>query len=136
MDKRTSNSIYAVRGIGAILIMVYHYSVHYSNLVKPLQFKYFDFAYLTFAVPLFFLFSAFFLYGKAVKLCDPFKLVIYRMSRLYPMYWMAVLFSSAIMVLVGGERIQFVRILLNLTMIEKVFGVDHIEAHTGRCSMN
>lgn len=127
MDKRTSNSIYAVRGIGAILIMVYHYSVHYSNLVQPLQFKYFDFAYLTFAVPLFFLFSAYFLYGKTIKYCSPVKLVFYRMTRLYPMYWLAVLFSSTVIVLIGHEKLSFKSILLNLTMVEKVFGIEHID---------
>lgn len=127
MNKTTSENIYAVKGLGAILIMIYHYSVYYSDYISSIEFKHLNFAYLTFAVPIFFLFSSFFLYGKAKKFEHPIKLIIYRLTRLYPMYWIAVLFSTGIIVFVGKQVISVKQILLNLTMIEKVFGVEHID---------
>lgn len=126
MDQRIANNIYAVKGLCALLIVIYHYSVWYNDYIHEISFKYFNFAYLTFAVPLFFVFSAFFLYKKAIQLKNPVRLVLHRMTRLYPMYWIAVLFSSVV-ILLNQEALGAKQILLNLTMVEKVFGVNHID---------
>ncbi len=126
MDKRIGTNIYTLKGIGAILIIIYHYSVYYGYGYGEFTLKYFNFAYLSFPIPMFFIFSAFFLYKKAAAFRDPVKLAVYRMTRLYPMYWIAVLFSSAVICL-AGEPISAGKVLLNLTMVEKLFGVDHID---------
>ena len=125
MDRKIGNNIYVVRGVGAILIIIYHFSVYYQETFGKLHIE-FNFAYLTFPIPMFFLLSAFFLYPKAKEIKSFINLIIYRMQRLYPMYWIAVIFSSLIRTM-GNENISFVRILCNLTMIEDVFGVEQID---------
>lgn len=42
------------------------------------------------------------------------------------MYWIAVLFSSVV-ILLNQEELGVKQIVLNLTMVEKVFGVEHID---------
>lgn len=87
MNTEISKNIKAFRGIAALCIIIYHYACAYTEFFGgTTKFKYFDFGWLTYSVPLFFVLSAMFLYKKAVQYNSAKNLVLYRMIRLLPAY--------------------------------------------------
>lgn len=124
MDKKVSTNITSLRGIGAISIVLYHYLNHISSYLYEIRF---DYAKLTFAVPLFFLLSSMFLYKKAIDYQHPIKLIVHRISRLYPTYWCGVIISFISMTVVAGEKITPLRFIANFLMVEDIFGIKHID---------
>lgn len=121
-----STTVYGVKGLCAIFIIIYHYSVYYTQYINPDRPSAINFAELTVAVPIFFIFSSFFLYDKALKSKKAIYIIRYRLTRLYPMYWISVIYSSLILIL-NGRNISAKEFILNLSMLEKLFGVDHLD---------
>lgn len=124
MDRQKSNYITSLRGVGAICIVIYHYSCIFSNTMKSKI----DWGLLTFAVPMFFVLSAFFLYKKARDFKSVIKLFIYRMLRLYPAYWMGVTITFIIRKwFLHEESINIFSYIANLTMFENILGIEAMD---------
>lgn len=124
MNENISANITSLRGIGAISVVLYHYLNYINSYLHKVSF---DYSGLTFAVPLFFLLSSMFLYKKAVELQHPIKLIVHRISRLYPAYWCGVIVSFLAITLIAGENITILRFAANFLMVEDIFGIRHID---------
>lgn len=127
MSKNQSLSLTYIRGLGAICIMIYHYFHWYSMYIKEIKFKYFDFGWFTYAVPMFFVMSAMFLFRKAIKIDNPVQLIFYRIVRLIPAYWLACVLSYVIRCCGMGETISIKDLLINLTMLEDLVGIEQLD---------
>lgn len=123
MNKEKSSQITVLRGIAVTCVVIYHYSCIFANYM----YMKIDFGLLTFAVPMFFSLSAFFLYKKACELQSPMKLVIYRLVRLYPAYWGGCTLTYIIRRFVLKDKISLICYGLNLTMFENIVGVEALD---------
>lgn len=128
MSKNVSRNITSLRGIAAICIIIYHYvSIFAKQFDMGTKYKYFDFSYLTFGVPMFFVLSAMFLYKKSYDLKSPLKLLLYRLIRLYPAYWMAVTLTFFIRFFLMRDEVTVLDYVANLTMVEDLFGIQQLD---------
>lgn len=127
MNEKVSKNITALRGIGAILIVIYHCLSYVDSYWFQLKFKCFDIGWLTMCVPFFFVLSSMFLYRKALRLLNPIKLLIHRLCRLLPAYWIAVAISYFVIMTLGDKNVDVLSFWMNFLLIEDVFGFKHID---------
>ena len=78
---------------------------------------------------LFFLISGFVIFMTVEQTHKPLDFCVSRFSRLFPTYWVAVIFSFLVIHLfhLEKENIGFLSSLLNLTMIQSFLGVDNLD---------
>ncbi len=91
----------ALRGIAALLVVLFHYSVGYSDCVpgaSPLPFR---FPWGEYGVHLFFAISGFVIFMTLNTTKHALDFIVSRFSRLYPAYWAAMLMTTAIVNLIG-----------------------------------
>lgn len=112
-----------IRFIAALAVVFYHYLAQpdssFPQLAAIAQFGYLG-------VPLFFMISGFVIAASAEQR-SPLQFVISRAARLYPAYWLAVLFTSAALWLLGSTTPSALQILANLTMLNDYIGVANID---------
>ncbi|MDF2698420.1 MAG: hypothetical protein K0S65_6804 [Labilithrix sp.] len=110
--------------------MLFHYAastnrwgVSFHELSAPI-FGVAKFGY--FGVDLFFVISGFVIlmsaWGRPLG-----AFVASRTARLYPAYWFAVLFTGALLLVTAPEDVTIKQILVNLTMGQSAFGVEHVD---------
>lgn len=121
-----------LRVLAAAFVMLYHYTFRgyaadgMSVLSFPALGDVFRYGYL--GVDLFFMISGFViihtLEGKDAR-----SLIASRAARLYPAYWAGVTLTAVVTVLIGGPiyRVSAGQYLANLTMLNGLFGVEHID---------
>jgi peptidoglycan/LPS O-acetylase OafA/YrhL len=112
-----------IRFIAAIAVVLYHYLAQ-PNPSFPKLAAIAQFGYL--GVPLFFMISGFVIAASAEQRTS-LQFVIARAARLYPAYWLAVLFTSAIVWLLGTNPPSAGQILANLTMLNDYAGIANID---------
>lgn len=104
----------SLRGIAALAVVLFHYSIAYSPSDVLFKFKY---GYL--GVHLFFIISGFVIYMTLEKTKKPFEFIVSRFSRLFPAYWAAVLLTVLVMFFFAPDiHIGSFQILGNLTMCQ------------------
>lgn len=123
-----------LRVIGAIGVVLYHYTARRHSQWGAPPSETFPFlsdvtAYGFLGIQLFFLLSGFVIFfsteGRTVG-----QFVSARVSRLYPAYWAAVILASLLLVVIApqlGRELSLAQILTNLTMLQPVFGVPHVD---------
>lgn len=122
-------SIDALRGIAAFAVVIHHYLSRYDLLYghKPG----FDYRFDSgqYGVHLFFMISGFVIFMTLSQTRHALDFMVARGSRLYPGYWAAVLLTSAALWLfpLPDAQVDATRVLVNLTMLQKVFGYAHID---------
>ncbi|MBI2412754.1 MAG: acyltransferase [Deltaproteobacteria bacterium] len=121
-----------LRLFAAASVMLYHYTFRgfaadsMSVLAFPALGEVFRYGYL--GVGLFFMISGFViihtLEGKDAR-----SLIASRAARLYPAYWAGVTLTAVVTVLIGGSiyKVSAGQYLANLTMLNGLFGVEHID---------
>lgn len=111
------------RFVAALAVVLYHYTAQpnspYTQLAQFTQFGYLG-------VPLFFMISGFVIAASAERR-RPLVFLISRAARLYPAYWIGVLFTTAVIVAVGAPAPSLTEVLLNLTMLNDYLGVKNID---------
>lgn len=118
----------AFRGLAALAVLVFHYTTRYDNLYgHPARVS--DFSVGEYGVQLFFMISGFVIFMTLQKTRTSRDFFVSRASRLYPVYWAAVLLTFAVTVLFGlpGLEAHGWEALVNLTMLQRLFGVPHID---------
>jgi len=76
------------RGIAAIFVVIYHYTVKYSEIFIGSNFEpLFLFVYGEFGVQLFFIISGFVIFKSVRNINSVIEFVFKRFVRLFPTYW-------------------------------------------------
>ncbi|MBL5824655.1 acyltransferase family protein [Serratia fonticola] len=122
-----------VRHFAALMVVFFHYTFNgisngkiYSIDFIPSLAGITKYGYL--GVDLFFMISGYVIFYSA-KNRSAAKFAVSRVIRLYPAYWLAVIFTSAFTCFFGGSvlSIDLKTVLVNLTMLQSLFGVENVD---------
>lgn len=119
----------AMRGIAALMVVVYHFTTHYGELYTHPGGAPFLFNAGHYGVQFFFLISGFVIHRTLIRTTDVRQFAISRIARLYPPYWVAVALTSAIVGIFGlpGREVSLSDAFINLSMIQSWFGIRHVD---------
>mgnify|MGYP005799377079 FL=1 len=117
-----------IRGISAILIVLYHYTTQYEASIGHIQPYSLTVPWGCYAVYTFFALSGFLtLYSYRSNLTAAVFLKK-RFVRLYPTFWICVIVTSVYMMILMPERVKTVKeIIINLTMIPSIFHTSAVD---------
>jgi peptidoglycan/LPS O-acetylase OafA/YrhL len=124
-----SRELDAVRGIAAMLVILFHYTVRYGEIfgdsAAPFQVR-----HGFFGVELFFGVSGFVILMTLMKMASAGDFVIARFARLFPTYWVAVVVTFIVMALfpLPGRTVGWPQAVFNLTMLQEFFSVPHVDS--------
>jgi peptidoglycan/LPS O-acetylase OafA/YrhL len=127
-ETQRSRELDAVRGIAALMVVLFHYTVRYAALYGDTSAPFHaTFGFL--GVQVFFGVSGFVILMTLERCKTPSDFVIARASRLYPAYWTALLATFAVLVLfpLAGRMPSLQQGLVNLTMLQEFFNVPHVD---------
>jgi peptidoglycan/LPS O-acetylase OafA/YrhL len=114
----------ALRGIAALLVVLFHYSMG-----RPAKFLGFELGIS--GVDLFFIISGFVIYMSIHKRGNLKGFLIRRFFRLYPVYWIVVSFTTVLTLFnfaqIELEPITFTKYVSNLTMFQSYLGETDID---------
>jgi peptidoglycan/LPS O-acetylase OafA/YrhL len=118
-------SLDALRGIAALSVVVFHLTG-----VNPAGQG--EFALGVTGVELFFIISGFVILMTLENTREPRDFLLGRFSRLYPAYWAAILFTSALILInarldPGSESLEPTRFAANLTMLQHYLHQAHLD---------
>lgn len=119
----------ALRGIAAMAVVIYHLVYRYHELYGhhglPVYWSYFG----QYGVQLFFMISGFVIYWTLDRIKTPIEFVISRFSRLYPVYWIAIIVTFSITLLLGlpDRTVSVATAVQNLAMFHEYFDVPHVD---------
>ena len=88
--KRRLLELDALRGIAAVGVMLFHYSVIYYKLFPSMTHPLFQFRYGRLSVHLFFIISGFVIFMTLEKTRRPTDFIVSRFSRLFSTYWFSI----------------------------------------------
>jgi peptidoglycan/LPS O-acetylase OafA/YrhL len=117
-----------LRGFAAIGVMIYHYTVVFSSIVDHTDYRIYI-PYGVYAVHLFFIISGFVISMTLQHTKRPMDFVVSRFSRLYPVFWIAVLLTQSIVWLSPHTEfsVSWRVALVNLTMLAEVFHIPLVD---------
>lgn len=118
-----------LRGIAAVMVVIYHYFIRYDEIYGH-TFKAFPvIEFGKYGVNLFFMISGFVIFWTISKTAKPSGFIWSRFSRLYPVYWAALLITFAVISLCGlpGREISNVDFIYNFLMFHQYFDVKHLD---------
>lgn len=124
----------AIRGIGCLLVVFSHYTwkypvfFQYKNPDSFLQWC-MNHCLGYYAIHLFYILSGFVIFMTLNRITRPLDFVISRFSRLYPVYWTAVILTFTLVSLCGlpGQEVSSRDALVNLTMFQSFIGFPMVD---------
>lgn len=120
----------SLRGLAALGVVLYHYTVMHQTLLGHRGRLWFTFPKGQFGVNLFFMISGFVILMTLSRTKTTLDFVVSRFSRIYPAYWAAMLFTLSV-VTVGGlwpeGRLSRSTVLVNATMLQKFVGMRSVD---------
>lgn len=119
----------ALRGIAALLVVLFHYTTRYQDLYGHSQAPLFTLPWGHYGVNLFFMISGFVIFMTLERTRRPLDFVVSRFSRLYPAFWTAVILTFLITSWLGlpGKTVSLPTALANLSMFHSLFGIAHVD---------
>lgn len=112
----------ALRGIAALSVLLFHFTYGYDYGLNLMSEKHFYFRYGNLGVQLFFMISGFVILMTLEKLNSSKEFFIARFSRLYPAYWMAIILTITLTLLlnVPFQRgiYSFSQVIINFSMLQ------------------
>lgn len=126
---RRIDELDALRGLAALYVVLFHYTVRYDALFQhgaPLPFTV---PYGPSAVDFFFIVSGFVIVMTLERCARWTDFVISRFTRLFPAYWAAITVTSLVVKAFGlpGREVTLGETLANGVMIHHVFGVPDVD---------
>lgn len=119
----------ALRGIAALIVVLYHYLYRYNELYghKSLSVDWIENG--DFGVQLFFIISGFVIYWTINRSKKPCDFIVSRFSRLYPVYWAAVILTFTAVSIFGleGRDVSGADALMNILMFQSYFKVPNVD---------
>lgn len=119
----------SLRGIAALIVVLYHYTTrydeYYGHSIAPLFF----FPFGEYGVFLIFIISGFVITLTLDSTKHYSDFLVSRVSRLYPGYWMAIMLTALTVWLftLPGRQVSFMATLVNLTMLQDWLGVPRVD---------
>lgn len=119
----------ALRGIAAAAVVLYHFTTRYNNLFGHTDELAFSVPWGHYGVQLFFVISGFVILMTLERTTSVLDFAVARFARLYPVYWVAGLTTFTVVTIWGPKMLQVDArsALLNATMLQKLFSVEHID---------
>ena len=119
----------ALRGIAALMVVLFHYSNTYDRIFGHGDQFWLSFGVGRQGVELFFLISGFVIFMTLDRVRGSGDFVLARVSRLYPTYWVSVLLTATVIALAAlpGLNVAPLQVLVNLTMLQTFVGVGHVD---------
>jgi len=118
-----------LRGIACFAIVIFHYVYRYNSLYGH-SFDVSDVFWIaSYGVHLFFMISGFVIYWTITKSEKPSDFVWSRFSRLYPAYWLAIIVTFCMVLILGlpGREVGLTDFFVNFTMIHEYLGYRHVD---------
>jgi peptidoglycan/LPS O-acetylase OafA/YrhL len=119
-----------LRGLAALSVVLYHYTYMYNqyfeNRDKPLL----SFSRGNLGVELFFIISGFVILMTVSRTKTILDFVVSRVSRIYPVYWVAVIFTFAVLTISGiwpTGATSKPALLFNFTMLQRFVSVKAVD---------
>ena len=121
--------IQVIRGISALLILLYHYTSRYNDIdyVTPHANWPVNIPWGCYAVSTFFLISGFLTASDLVKGTSPVMFIKKRVNRLYPTFWAALIITYFVTLFFHQGNVRFLDLLVNFSMIPAVFGFEPVD---------
>lgn len=121
----------ALRGIAALLVVIFHYTSRYEELFIKTEMEFpFRVSYGHYGVQLFFVISGFVIYMSLLRSKSILDFTIKRIIRLYPAYIFAVILTFSVVSLLGleGREVTNIEAIINLTMLQGYIpGVENVD---------
>ena len=119
----------ALRGIAALMVVFFHYSVRYGQIYGYPVDTVFHFNIGQYGVQLFFIISGFVIFLTLDKTSFAVDFLVSRFSRLYPAYWIAITLTFLIVTIFSlpGREVSIKIAIINLTMFQKWLGVADVD---------
>lgn len=119
----------ALRGIAAMAVVIYHLVYRYHELYGHQGLAVYWSYFGQYGVQLFFMISGFVIYWTLERIDRPIEFVISRFSRLYPVFWVAVIVTFGVTTLIQlpDRTVDIATALHNLLMFHEYFAVDHVD---------
>lgn len=133
MNKNTTNRLVeldALRGIAAVLVMLFHYTAKYEELYGHESAPAISLPWGHYGVNLFFMISGFVIFMTLHRIGRPLDFVVSRFSRLFPAFWVAVAITFLLTHLLGlpDKTVSASTAGLNLFMIHGLFRIPHVDS--------
>jgi peptidoglycan/LPS O-acetylase OafA/YrhL len=120
-----------LRGLAAAGVLLFHYTTQYVIFYPHQGDPLFYFVWIPLRIQLFAMISGFVIVMILEKTKSPMDFIVGRFSRLYPCYFVAVIFTSLLLIqfswLGRGTHITWPQFFVHLTMLHTWFGYNNID---------
>lgn len=119
-----------LRGIAAICVVLYHYTSRFSvKFDTTIITSNFNFKYGYLGVELFFIISGFVIFMSIEHINSPLEFIYKRFVRLYPTFWICMIFTYFFTVFFGHEmlKVSLKEFVLNFTMLPDLFSAKAVD---------
>ncbi|MDX9960458.1 MAG: acyltransferase [Aliarcobacter sp.] len=119
----------SLRGIAALLVVIYHYSTRYYQIYSQSNHINFTLEFGKLGVNMFFVISGFVIFMSLLKVEKPLDFIVTRFIRLYPIFWIAVIFTflATHVFTLENRSVEFKDMIVNLTMIPSIFNTPYVD---------
>jgi peptidoglycan/LPS O-acetylase OafA/YrhL len=128
-DAKRLSQIDALRGVAAMSVLLFHYTTRFDQIFVHVTQSPYDVAIGYLGVNLFFAISGFVIFMTLDRVSRPMDFVVSRFSRLFPAYWVAVVFTWVTLAIVQlpGFQVDLKQGVANLVMVQSYFWIRNID---------
>lgn len=117
------------RGIAALFVVLFHYTTRYEQIYGHKSELLFHVDLGHYGVKLFFIISGFVIFLTLKKTKHPLDFIISRISRLYPVYWAAIIttFVAISLFALPGRETSIRNAIINASMLQSWFNIPSVD---------